>query len=1196
MGNLFKYDDYDQTSIEDLDIGSKQYKPSEFHSLNEKLQIMEKACQLNFKLDENNEINEYLKYKFKKKYGKYIDINRFAIPIIGAISSGKSTFLNNFLNLNNILQMGERVTTRFIAIIRHDKNTEIPELYHVQIERRGLTNNFNFKEKGEYILKSNNYKDFANEIQKLNEDIEISRQQNSDKYLYDIEKYFLIIRTKIPLFEGELEEYGNLIDFLDIPGLDEGNYNNFEDFVKLIFPNIIFPLFIFDVFQFENDSSFDVIKKYFNLYTENIRVTKVKNGEIEYNKGIFLLNKAEEINKNDTKLEIILENFKKKYQNLNLDNGKKIYLQLEQDYNCFFISAKKINLNKSGNFIDDILIDIQSQAKLSEENSFKLFFKNYLLSKYNINLKDAKEEIEDHTLEEKLGIINAKLKNICSTLNNPKLTLKELTFLNKFSKKKANEDEEKFNQKMTFQIQNNIKAQLDDYLYFNLEGLMPKIDLNVLEEKKSLIKKGKNKKVNLKKMVDKVDSLFPPKIVKKYKNINNIIKLIKNFNAFYDNRNIRILFIGMISSGKTSLLNSIIGNNYNILQTTLLECTKCIYRIRYSKKIYLCETQLIENKIMEENDGNYFEDIKGTEIYDLEQIKNKIQILNNESKFKYYTLYIPIQGLEDFEYKERIELIDLPGIRREVNELKMDLKLLITMCDGFIFNFNSLNIDDENSQYIFTEIINDIKNKKINEPFNFDNCLFNLNFIDQIEEDSINKNVSEFQKSIIKNLNNRIYTGNFIDKLAIKSQILSTNNINVSFISNLYYNQYWVNVDNILSLKFITNDNLEDIYENLIEEYDEEEIEKLISENEDLINKKLKEKISLIKQKTSYKNNDEYIAKIGKFLVIFEKFSTKLIKKYEASKAEEFFQKFKNQINFTNKNNKNNINDKLNGVLITLLFQLYYYNELCLNEKKLVFDKKNIEVKKNLIEKEFKRIKGVIEEKYSSKIKVIEEVYKNQAIETLKKERHYNVNEIRERLIQLGYQDKLSKLFNSFYNNELKNISLDFIYFCINEISDLLSSESLQNIISIISDNFTENNDSTGFRTALILGAIFASSYIGYGAAGLGLTALLLRVYAVFFGSIPLIIFSVFKFKEWLEDTNENKVKKYFDGIISELKKNKEEFIEKIKIKKEEFIEKLNKTNEINSDEIINLNKAKYPSNFQNFIQEFQSNKKLINY
>ena len=325
------------TPIKDINFGRCQYRPSEFHLLNEKLQIMEKAKCFNFKFDEDNNLNENIKNFFQKKYVNYININRFAIPIIGAISSGKSTFLNNFLNLNNILQMGERVTTRFITIIRHDKNTETPELYHVQVERRGLTNNFNFKEKGEYILKSNNYIDFSNEIKKLNEDIELNRQQNSDKYLYDIEKYFLIIRTKIPLFEGELEEYGNLIDFLDIPGLDEVYYNNFDDFVQLIFPNILFPLFIFDVFHFENDNSFDIIKKYFKLYTEKIKDINIKNEEINYNKGIFLLNKAEEIKEKETKLEVILENFKKKYQNLDLDNGKKIFLQLEQDYNCFFI-------------------------------------------------------------------------------------------------------------------------------------------------------------------------------------------------------------------------------------------------------------------------------------------------------------------------------------------------------------------------------------------------------------------------------------------------------------------------------------------------------------------------------------------------------------------------------------------------------------------------------------------------------------------------------------------------------------------------------------------------------------------------------------------------------------------------------------------------------------------------------------------
>ena len=120
------------------------------------------------------------------------------------------------------------------------------------------------------------------------------------------------------------------------------------------------------------------------------------------------------------------------------------------------------------------------------------------------------------------------------------------------------------------------------------------------------------------------------------------------------------------------------------------------------------------------------------------------------------------------------------------------------------------------------------------------------------------------------------------------------------------------------------------------------------------------------------------------------------------------------------------------------------------------------------------------------------------------------------------------------------------------------------------------------------MGALFAASSIGVGAASVGGVVFILCTYGVIYTGVPLIVFGVIKFKEWLQDTNENKVKEYFDRVISELKKNKKEFIEKINIKKEEFIEKLKKTNEITSDEIKNLNKANYPSNFQNFIQEFK--------
>ena len=104
----------------------------------------------------------------------------------------------------------------------------------------------------------------------------------------------------------------------------------------------------------------------------------------------------------------------------------------------------------------------------------------------------------------------------------------------------------------------------------------------------------------------------------------------------------------------------------------------------------------------------------------------------------------------------------------------------------------------------------------------------------------------------------------------------------------------------------------------------------------------------------------------------------------------------------------------------------------------------------------------------------------------------------------------------------------------------------------------------------------------------MGGVAFCLFLYGAVYTGFPLLFFGIYKLNRWLKDNNENKVIEYFNGIKEELEKNKKKFIEKIKIKKEEFIEKLNKTNEITSDEIRNLNKANYSSKFQNFIQEFK--------
>ena len=45
--------------------------------------------------------------------------DKFAIPVIGMISSGKSTFLNSLLGID-VLEAKDDVTTKFVCIIRHN--------------------------------------------------------------------------------------------------------------------------------------------------------------------------------------------------------------------------------------------------------------------------------------------------------------------------------------------------------------------------------------------------------------------------------------------------------------------------------------------------------------------------------------------------------------------------------------------------------------------------------------------------------------------------------------------------------------------------------------------------------------------------------------------------------------------------------------------------------------------------------------------------------------------------------------------------------------------------------------------------------------------------------------------------------------------------------------------------------------------
>ena len=91
---------------------------------------MKSIIQISNFLDDNmTEIESYkgkqelknLIKKFKLLYYPYRNIRRFAIPVIGCISSGKSTILNYLLRLRKTLQVAQEITTKCICIIRHQK-------------------------------------------------------------------------------------------------------------------------------------------------------------------------------------------------------------------------------------------------------------------------------------------------------------------------------------------------------------------------------------------------------------------------------------------------------------------------------------------------------------------------------------------------------------------------------------------------------------------------------------------------------------------------------------------------------------------------------------------------------------------------------------------------------------------------------------------------------------------------------------------------------------------------------------------------------------------------------------------------------------------------------------------------------------------------------------------------------------------
>ena len=288
-----------------------------------------------FKVDQiypDEKIREKIKH-WKNIYNAYIGIERFSIPVISTINAGKSSILNYILNLiNNVLQIGEKVTTKFCVIVRHNKNYKEGRIFNVTIEKRADINKYNFR-KGNEIKE--NIKDF---IKKRNE--LISQYQNSNQEIKDPSLYFIILEIDTGLFEGEFEKYAELVEFIDIPGLNEvGGDKNFyfRNVLPFIKMNFLYPLIIIDSMNFDSSDVFKVFRDLFEPYISEYLKNNFQDKFIQYdidnqkyalekikNNSLFIINKLNMFEKNrieEVRKKIIDQTSKEFNYNLSLGNN-----------------------------------------------------------------------------------------------------------------------------------------------------------------------------------------------------------------------------------------------------------------------------------------------------------------------------------------------------------------------------------------------------------------------------------------------------------------------------------------------------------------------------------------------------------------------------------------------------------------------------------------------------------------------------------------------------------------------------------------------------------------------------------------------------------------------------------------------------------------------------------------------------------
>jgi len=462
---------------------------------------------------------------------------------------------------------------------------------------------------------------------------------------------------------------------------------------------------------------------------------------------------------------------------------------------------------------------------------------------------------------------------------------------------------------------------------------------------------------------------------------------------------IRFLLVGPHNSGKSSLLNNFIGYNQNFLPTKTQECTKIGVIIKYIKKgqnSKMYETYFRTNK----NGHNYFEYSENNLVAEGEKaIYKKIDELNQDenakNELRFVILQAPIEFLDQMditeEQKQKIEIIDFPGLDTNFKEAKKKAENLLKIIDGFIYVNFQIHFDDGDTE-ILRLMYNTIKSRS---NFSFQTCLFILNKIDIIEQDSKEINYEEISKKILKIFDNENVNMSSIKVLEQKERI-GDKELSLTPFSCLLYKEYKQLEANILNFeKFIRINSLKDkdknSYEDLMNpltKYQDPKIIKTIIKNlEENYFKKINLKkfniqndifedyLQKLKNLITFKNpNENDLKKIVK-LYLYILGNRKKLKEYQLSHIESLLKNYKvvilKTIDFFKIKQRN---DAL--VFISNSFksinELFHITKLKMNDNN-IDNFKRIDKYKTLneINREMENVKDDIESEFQSSQRII---------------------------------------------------------------------------------------------------------------------------------------------------------------------------------------------------------------------------------